>query len=100
MTTTTQPYHPQTIEDKILSFFDVKREDVHIPTRGKDEICFVRQVIMYCLYRFTEMDKSAISRYMGRNHTQTGHSIKVIYLRCETEPDTRNKIIEIEKLFE
>ena len=93
-------YTAEEVEQSILNHFGVTREQVHIPTRGKDEICFVRQVIMYCLYRFTEMDKSAISRYMGRNHTQTGHSIKVIYLRCETEPDTRNKIIEVEKMFE
>jgi chromosomal replication initiation ATPase DnaA len=100
MTTTTQPYHPQTIEDKILSFFDVKREEVFIPNRGKERIATIRQIIVYCLWRYSGLKCFEIGERVNRHYTIIIHSVKTIHNRCSVDQELRNQVIEIEKLFE
>lgn len=92
------PVQKEKVREVVNSYFKVrfaqsKHRTVQVTTP--------RQILMYCLYVFTDLKLKAIALEAGRtDHTTVLHSVKTVRGLCDSYEDFRKKIIEIESMIE
>lgn len=97
---TIQVYTKDEVLQKICYHFGVKPEYFLTKSRKRSEVCFIRQVYTYCLERYTDMNTWEIGDEIKRNRSIVSSTKDCIAKRCSVDREFRDKIIEIESLFE
>lgn len=96
----TQFFTAQEIRGKVCRHYNVPSSFFLIPDRGKAKETWIRQIYIYCLWRFTRLNSYQIADLIGRNRTIVSTTVKMINNRCQFEDPVRKEVIEIESMFE
>lgn len=83
-------------QQRIIDLVSVSfNSDIFKDTR-KWNNCFPRQIAMTLLNRHTDLGVKKIGKIFGRHYSTVIHARKHVNDLCETEPEVKQKILEIE----
>jgi len=84
------------IQKMVSSFYNISAGDLMSRSR-KQEIVQARQITMYLAKKFTQSSfKSIGDHFNGKDHTTVMHSCQTVKNRLETDPDYREKFLELQ----
>lgn len=84
------------IIQKVNDYFGV---NVHERTRRR-KVCFARQVAVELLWNFGGMSMEAIGATLGIDRTTGIVARRVVWRLCASDPEIRQKVIELETMIE
>ena len=87
------------IEKVVAEVFGVSKAALHSPSRAR-KVSVPRQVCMSLAHRYTQLSCAEIAAHFGKkHHTSVGFAEKRVPERCESDPDFRAKVAEVERLI-
>jgi len=98
--TETTTHTPESIKAELTEFLGISPDAFDTTKGGEHSKHWNSQVLAYCLWLYTDLRRTEIARITGRDGSNIAASIKMIKERCLVDRDYRDKIIEIENLFE
>ncbi len=73
------------VEDIVADVFEVPRDALHQPTRGRARVAFARQAAMYLAHVAWGLQLTEVGRIFGRDRTTVAHACEVIEDRRDND---------------